>query len=262
MNPKIYRLQNALKLSGFDPGPLDGSNGPKTQAALAQWYVAISKKPKGIDISHYQPQVNWPQLAQHINFVILRSSASTAKDKLFQAHRKGAKEVKLPWGCYHFFTPWQDPSKQAELVMSILGEDRGDLPIVADVEALAPKQKKGQPAPKPVSTSELVDKAGAFLEALEILSGRVPVFYTYSAFNTQHKLGKVFGKKYPLWIADYRSGPPTVDPSWDQVIGHQYQGDLGRQEGVGEGKWPCDLNRLDISVEAFKALGLPCGSPS
>jgi len=254
MDPKIYRLQNALKQAGFDPGKLDGVNGPKTSAAFSKWVVTASKKPKGIDISHYQPQVNWPQLSQHISFIFLRASASLSKDRLFDVHRKGAKSVHIPWGAYHFFAPWQDATAQAELVLSILGEDRGDLPIVADVEALAPKAKKGKPNPKPASTQELVDRAGVFLEALEILSGRVPIFYTYSAFSAEHKLGEVFGAKYPLLLADYRSGPPTISKGWAQVIGHQYQGDLGRQIGVGEGKWPCDLDRLEVSVEVLTKL--------
>lgn len=45
----IYLQQVALRELGFDPGPLDGDAGPKTQAARAAWEKSLNPKvPEGI----------------------------------------------------------------------------------------------------------------------------------------------------------------------------------------------------------------------
>ena len=40
-----YLVQVALKDLGFDPGPLDGDRGPRTNAAQAEWEASLAPKP-------------------------------------------------------------------------------------------------------------------------------------------------------------------------------------------------------------------------
>ena len=247
MNNNILRIQKGLNRLGlFAKLTEDGINGPQTSATLNKYKVWKSTQPKGPDVSAYQPHIDWDKLSKSADFIIMRSSVSLSKDKLFKEHWSKAGAAGLKRGAYHFFTPWQDPIKQAELVVSQLGDDTGDFPVFLDVETVAPKAKKGQPAPKPASSSELISKVKACLEALEILTGVKPIIYTYSAFSQAHKLGYVFGKEYKVWMADYREGPSTLERDWKQVIGHQWIGDQGRFEGV-EG--PCDCNYLEVKLE-------------
>jgi peptidoglycan hydrolase-like protein with peptidoglycan-binding domain len=41
-DPRIALQQHALKALGFDPGPIDGDDGPRTRAAYAAWLAHIS----------------------------------------------------------------------------------------------------------------------------------------------------------------------------------------------------------------------------
>lgn len=246
MGNDTLRLQMALKAAGEDPGPLDGNRGPKTREALRRWAEKAHTWAHGIDVSQYQTSIDWAACkAAGVSFVAIRASVSNSLDKLFLQHMVGAKAAGIPRFAYHFFAPWRNAKEQASLFASRLLQNGTELPPVLDVEAVAPKAKEGQPAPVPVSRQELIDKTAVCLEDLEKFLGRVPVFYTYSAFARQYKLSEVFGKKYKIWIADYREGPPTAPEDWPWLI-HQYEGDGGRQVGV---KGPCDLNRVNGSME-------------
>src|SRR6185312_14060701 len=44
----IRELQGRLQSLGFDPGPVDGANGPKTAAAVARYQQARGLQPTGI----------------------------------------------------------------------------------------------------------------------------------------------------------------------------------------------------------------------
>lgn len=251
MGKDTARLQRVLKQEGFDPGPIDGIRGDKTREALRKWAVIAHEQPHGFDASAYQTSIDWAACkAAGVAFVALRSSVSTASDKLFSQHWAGSKAAGILRGAYHFFTPWQDPLKQARLVVSRLGVDRGELPVILDVESVAPKQKEGQPAPIPVSTAQLVQRAGECLTELERLLGRKPLFYTYASFAYSHNLGKAF-PGYGLFLADYREGPPELLGGYGSYLFHQYAGDAGRQLGV---KGPCDLDRFNGSMQQLNAL--------
>lgn len=241
------RIQKALKAEGFDPGPLDGVRGDKTRAALRQWSDWANKLPKGIDISAYQPVVDWVTLSIQISFVAIRATVSLSKDTLFAEHWANAKRQKILRSAYHFFAPWRDAKEQAQLLWSRIEKDPGELPITLDVEAVAPKDGK------PVSAQQLIDGAGTMVGEVTRLSGRKPIFYTYSAFAQQYQLGRIFGN-LPLWIADYREGPPTIEGTgWSQYVFHQHLGDTGRIEGV---KGACDQDRFrGTREELLKLVG-------
>lgn len=264
MGNDTQRLQLALKAEAerehrpdFDPGTIDGARGPKTKAAIRAWAQWANEQAHGIDISVFQPNNDWQELVRvGVSFVAIRASVSTGKDALFHKHWAAAKQAGILRAAYHFFAPWQDPIKQARLVVDQLGADRGELPIVLDDEAVAPKAKEGQPAPIPVTQSQLIQRTGECLTELERLTQRRPIFYTYAAFARQYGLGKFFNG-YPLWEADYREGPPTAPSDWPYLF-HQRLGDTGRQPGVytedGKNLQPCDLDRFRGSLEQLKAF--------
>jgi hypothetical protein len=71
-DPRVALQQYALKALGFDPGPIDGDEGPRTRQALAEWIAHISPRPnvpttpqpprtfaeamRGWGIRHFTPQ--------------------------------------------------------------------------------------------------------------------------------------------------------------------------------------------------------------
>ena len=252
----LKRIQAALKAEGFDPGPIDGKNGPRTDQAATAWETERAGWARGIDISSYQPRVDWATVAKDgVSWMLARASVSVYKDALCDDHIKAAKAAGLLVGAYHFFAPWRSPEEQAKIFLAQVKGLPIDLPLVTDVEALAPKAKEGEPAPIPVTTAQLVERTAAFMAIVEKETGRRPTLYTYSAFSTQHKLGVAFGATHRLHIADYREGPPTVSAGWGRYAFHQHAGDNGRQAGVllPKGKLsPCDLNVYRGSLEQLK----------
>lgn len=251
------RLQLALHLEAlrekrpdFDPGAIDGIRGPKTRAALLAWSIWAHSQLQGFDASAFQPHIDWPGVAAAgVRFVALRTSASMTRDVFFTRHWRAAKAARLLRFRYHFCAPWRPAKPQVALALQEEPSDLGEGPLIADIEALAPKQKPGQPPPTPVTTAQLVAWSQEFLAEAKRLTGRDPIFYTYSAFAREHQLAKFF-KQYLLWLADYREGPPTAPQDWPYVF-HQYAGDTGRQVGV-EG--PCDLDRFKGSEAELLAL--------
>jgi lysozyme len=249
----IKRIQSALKADGFDPGPIDGIAGPLTKAAASRWEAERSTWARGIDVSSYQTSIDWQKVAADgVSFMIARASVSIYPDRLFTSHIRGAKAAGLLVGAYHFFAPWRSVTSQVELIISQLNNDL-ELPLVLDVEALAPKQKKGQPVPTPVSKKQLIQRTASCLQMLHLRLGRKPTLYTYSAFSEQFRFGAIFGNEYNLHIADYREGPPTVSAGWKGYNFHQYLGNDGRQTGVAG---PCDLNVFRGSIGQLRSF---CG---
>lgn len=68
-DPDVFLVQAGLKSLGFDPGPLDGENGPRTQAARSAW--ADSK----VQVKHLPAS---PELAAFISRLI-----ATAEGELY-----------------------------------------------------------------------------------------------------------------------------------------------------------------------------------
>ena len=149
---------------------------------------------KGIDISHYQGDVNWHKLTG-IEFVYLKATEGEKNhDPMFKANWVGAQSVGLPVGAYHFFDPAQDAGIQAQHFCDALDSVTGKrLPPMFDIE------KTGG-----VSQALILVKVQKWLDLVEKHTGQRPLLYTYTSFATQIRLSKAFSG-YPLWIAQYKA---------------------------------------------------------
>ena len=75
---------------------------------------------EGIDISSYQPTIDWPTLAKTVGFVFIKATEGTTRlDKCFAQHWKDANGVSIPAGAYHFMTPG-NPEAQADFFVATL----------------------------------------------------------------------------------------------------------------------------------------------
>lgn len=160
---------------------------------------------KGIDVSHWQPRINWAaEHAAGTEFVFIKASEGIAmKDPMYGAHKRGANDAGIMTGAYHFFHPRQDPKMQAQHFVAQVGKLRtGDLPCVMDWETTDNM---------PSSADE---QAGlVFLETVEKLTGVKPIIYSGPYFIQALSLGGLF-REYPLWVAHYGTVCPLVPPPW------------------------------------------------
>ena len=203
----------------------------------------------GIDVSHFQGQVNW-QAAKAAGCVFAFAKATEGAgevDPQFAANWAGMKAAGILRGAYHFYRAEQSATAQAAHFLSTVQFETGDLPPVLDIEVNA--GVVGQP---------LVGGVQACLDAVEPVAGVTPVIYTNTPFWNAH-FNDQFGQ-YPLWVAHYTSAPaPSPLPvGWTIWTFWQYSQSLGIA-GVGG---PADHDYFNGPLSQLQALAVqPTGSP-
>jgi lysozyme len=159
---------------------------------------------KGVDVSKYQANVNWPAVktsGRAFGFARV-SDGLSYPDSTFATNWSGMKSAGLVRGAYQYFRPGQDPVAQADLLISKLGGKiaAADLPAVLDLETT-----DGLPS------STVVAHAKTWLARVEAGTGKRPIVYT-AAFMSG-TIGTSFSA-YPLWVANYGTTCPTMPTGW------------------------------------------------
>jgi lysozyme len=176
---------------------------------------------RGIDVSDYQPNVNWQAVAREgILFGFVKSTeGATLVSQTFARNWAAMKDVGIQRGAYHFFRPASSVQGQIDLFLKTVKLEPGDLPAALDLETTGG-----------LSAGELCDRAAIWLEAVEKATQMRPIIYTYPGFWDQ--LGTTRFADYPLWIAHYTSAEqPWVPGGWKSWTFWQYS-DTGSVSGV------------------------------
>lgn len=80
------------------------------------------------------------------------------------------------------------------------------------------------------STQAVTDRALAFLNQIEALTGIKPIVYTYVSFANENFDMRL--ADYPLWIAHYNVDTPSPTNVWgNNYVGHQYT-EHGNIQGI------------------------------
>lgn len=158
----------------------------------------------GIDISHHQKNIDWPEIAtidvngNKINFAFIKATEGiTRQDMHFKKNWEKCHEAGLIRGAYHFYYPTRDAKKQAENFINQVTLKPGDLPPVLDIELSKGKSK-----------DEIVKGCKEWCEIIEAHYGVKPIFYTNPTFYDKY-LKEDF-EDYPLWIAHYYKEVPKM----------------------------------------------------
>lgn len=214
--------------------------------------------PTGIDVSAYQPHIDWRAVASagHTFAIVKATEGAGYVSPIYRDQLWGARAAGLITGAYHFLR-WEPgaPSAEAQAehfaaVVGTLGP--GDLPPALDVEWI-----KGQKR----SASEIVAIVRAFLERVETLTHRWPMIYTGPSFWRFCLLpaGKPALEltSWPLWCCDYQPplDPMQGAPEWTPTI-HQHTGS-GTCPGIAG---HVDLNRFCGSLDELRLLACMGGT--
>ena len=201
-----------------------------------------------LDISKYQPDVDYAKTAQDCDGVILRAgltywgAQNMGKDPCFEKHYAGFKAVGLPVGAYYYSAADSVAvaEKEADYFLSLLKGKQFELPVYYDVEN---SQRQGN-----LSKELLTQIVDTFCSAVE-KAGYFVGFYASSSWLVNKLDTGYLGKKYTLWKADYRT-------EYDRTIDcdmHQYTSS-GQVAGIG-GR--VDVSRCYVDFEKIiKAKGL------
>lgn len=153
----------------------------------------------GIDISHYQGDIDWDELRNAmiegcpLRFIVIKSTeGSTCVDSKFSPNFKRAQEYGYIRGAYHFWSNKSSARDQAYFFLDKVKLEDGDLPPVLDVEH-APENRTVEDFQRDVLT---------WLHIVEDRYHVKPIIYTYYKFKEKYLNAPVFDD-YPYWIAHY-----------------------------------------------------------
>lgn len=243
----ILAIQQKLLSLGFDPGPLDGIMGPKTEAAIIAFQTANnlavdgvlgpqtaaalgvtisssvsgSAPPSGwlqlLDVSSYQGVIDFTRVknAGYAGVGVKVTEGLHLRDPRFTANWAGAKGAGLVRYAYHFFHPNLDGGQQADLFLQTLNGDLGELVAALDWEI-----DGGVPAARQIAQA---DAWFAKVEAAYSRYASKPFVYSYSSFLKSLNLPQSYASR-PLWLAGYVSYNRLVVPApWSGFDIWQYR---------------------------------------
>ena len=183
----------------------------------------------GVDVSIYEPRVDWHALrSQGFKFAFIRATSGMGYvDSKFSDHWDGARDAGLLRSPYHYLIARHDARKQADLFISTVGSDKGELPPVVDLEDA---YNENLPSSVIISTCKKV------LDFVEQAFGRRPMVYSRKTYLDAHftQFGKppAWAKDYDIWVAQYpwnfnASTMPNVNmpqqpPGWKEWKFWQY----------------------------------------
>ena len=184
----------------------------------------------GIDVSHYQGDINWKMLKQTrqgkfpVEFIFMKATeGGDFSDDRFVANFDSAKVHGFIRGAYHFYNPKTDADKQADFFIRSVKLEPGDLPPVLDIEMKSKDVKKLQQDLK------------IWLRKVENHYGVKPIIYASYKFKTKYLNDSIFNT-YPYWIAHY------------YVDSVRYQGEWKFWQHTDVGTLPGIDEKVDLNV--------------
>lgn len=194
---------------------------------------------QGIDVSHWQREVDFGQVADAgVTFCFCKATEGlTFIDPRFAVNWPAMKAAGLLRGAYHFGRPAADPRAQADFVHDTVRPTTGDLPLVLDLE-----QDDGvEPAAVRAWTE-------AFVARLRELLGVPPIIYT-GLYFWRDKADDGDALDCPLWLPAYVEDPAKYVPqAWSHWTFWQYtsKGSVAGVRGnVDRDAWHGDRTALD-----------------
>lgn len=174
---------------------------PSTPAPVLGKWVA-----QGLDVSRYQPNVNWRKAKElGFEFVIAKATdGAGGLDAMFQEHMKESGEVGMLRGAYCFNRFASDPVRQADLFAKVA--EKWTRFLVLDVEWDRSSSTKAKFGDKYGDGGKMDEPAAVHalkcLERLEQL-GFKPLIYSNTYFFLGFSNPERFSR-YPYWASNYQ----------------------------------------------------------
>jgi len=197
-------------------------------------FFAMKYEVKGLDVSHYQGDINWTVIGKENEYQFVFVKATEGHDfidKKFNNNWTEAKKQGILTGAYHFFSMRSSAEEQAKNFMNIVPKETDSLPPVIDIEIHLNHD------PKKVN-----EELETLADLLEDYYEKKPILYiTYNTYNTYIKDGF---EDYDIWIRDIIKFPTLGERKW---IFWQYN-NRGRSDGIN---MYVDINVFNGNIEEF-----------
>lgn len=192
-----------------DPGPgvaawsQVGGNYISSDGSVIQGALA-----KGIDVSKYQTNVNWPAVkSDGIEFVMVRVLGQNGVDEQFASHAAGAAAAGLKLGvyAYAYAETTQAAVEEANKTIEAIMDYPVSYPVVYDVESALLSH---------LTPSQLADNINAFCSTIQA-AGYYPMVYSNNYWLTSKiDMSKV---PYDVWVAHHSSAYSWSNPAMWQA---------------------------------------------
>lgn len=216
---------------------------------------AVASALPGIDVSHFQDNIDWPAVKKTgVVFTYIKASGGdTWDDQKFAANWTGSKAAGIKRGAYMFFYPNDTALGEVDNFISKVKLEPGDLPPVIDIET---KAKTSQ------NKDGLAHKLERALIKLEKHYGVKPVIYSSRMFWNDYieptllKRGSGLSfSEYPIWVAEYGVEHPNKMLGWktDDWTIWQHTA-TGKVPGIAG---DVDMDLFNGSLEDLEKLCVP-----
>ena len=192
----------------------------------------------GIDVSHFNGNINWTEVAATQTFVYIKATQGTSyTDPMCRTNATAVSNTSLRMGYYHFATLENtgNVTADAQQQANWFAQTINNMPACTLVPMLDIEANAGN-----LPAAEVQTWISAFLAEMKANGFPLVFIYSYPAFlNSNLPAGHPFGSQ-PLWIADYTTAAqPTLPHGWSSYVIWQYSGS-GQVNGVPT---QCDLDR-------------------
>ncbi|MEZ2334848.1 glycoside hydrolase family 25 protein [Mucilaginibacter sp. RCC_168] len=197
----------------------------------------------GIDVSSYQGKINWQKVKAmndddvHITFAFIKATEGVLSvDPYFQRNWREAPKAGIICGAYHYFLPQKSGIWQARFFLQTVKMEKGDLPMVVDVEQLYR-----------TPPTKMREQLMSFVNQIENKTGVKPIIYTNISFYQDYLQG--YFDDYTLWIAHYYQ--PVLNISNKTNWQFWQHSDKARINGINQ---KVDFNIFRGDSTAFRKL--------
>jgi lysozyme len=151
----------------------------------------------GIDVSYYQGKIDWQRVKAmhedsiHITFAFIKATEGLLKsDPYFKRNWREGPKAGIVCGAYHYFRPELSGKLQARFFLQNVKTEKGDLPMVVDVEEL-----------DKVPPEKMREQLTEFISYIKAKTNIEPIIYSGLTFYQDYLSG--YFDTNTLWIAHY-----------------------------------------------------------
>jgi lysozyme len=199
---------------------------------------------KGIDISHWQGQIDWGKVrAADVRVAYIKASeGKDYVDPTYARNRTDSAAAGVVTGAYDFARPGSrnpgdvvaDAKAEAEHFLATANIKPGDLAPVLDLEDAGS-----------LNPDQLSQWATTWSDTVQAATGVKPLLYTSPSFF-EDKIGNkdAVADKFRLWLAHWNTDTPRVPSQWQAWQG--WQTGIGKVDGIAG---DVDLDRFRNPAE-------------
>ena len=209
----ISKLLVALSHAASDKAEEPDTPAPEKVSAVDTVTGWAGEPPyRYIDVSRYQGEIDWAQVAAAgYKGAMLKTVSTNRKlskradglyiDPTFETNYRNAKAAGLDVGVYYYTYATSEAMADAELALvqkAVRGKEL-TMPVCVDVE---------ENKLKPLSTLDLTNVVAYALEKVEAM-GFYAQLYTYTGYSYELDMGRL-ANRWDVWLADYTGKTPKV----------------------------------------------------